>query len=311
MHGARGKKVSTRLRDECACAREHKSIAVAATDRRPTIKNDWQQLGGVTPTALAEARINLHYAAQIVSGVGRTWAPKRDDDSHTNLGWRSDLGGLVSRSAQQQPALSAGLDFSGLQLLLLDDGNRTVAERSLADTTLDHGYRWLQRELAQRWGSETGDVAPLHYDMPDHELGRGAVFRRETPEAFAELARWFGNASTVLERVREEHGSSPVRCWPHHFDLATLISLGDDRSIGVGLTPGDESCAEPYFYVGPWPHPTPARWPELAAGSWHTDGFVAAVLTGSELVAALNQAKALDAFLDSAIEASRTLLQKS
>ena len=52
-----------------------------------------------------------------------------------------------------------------------------------------------------------------------------------------------------------------MRTWPHHYDSATLILLdpaetGEDaRSINVGMSPGDGSYAEPYWYVTPWPPP--------------------------------------------------------
>ncbi len=42
---------------------------------------NWKRLGAVKPQDLEQARLNLHYAAQIVSGIGRTMLPKQDDDS--------------------------------------------------------------------------------------------------------------------------------------------------------------------------------------------------------------------------------------
>jgi hypothetical protein len=82
-----------------------------------------------------------------------------------------------------------------------------------------------------------------------------------------------------------------VRGWPHHFDLAALHVLDPEkdpeeaRSVGAGLSPGDESYAEPYFYVSPWPAPEPAALPALPGGAhWHTDGFTSAVLSSSAIV---------------------------
>jgi hypothetical protein len=52
--------------------------------------------------------------------------------------------------------------------------------------------------------------------------------------------------------------ASEVRCWPHHFDLGSLIVVETSadgeltKSIGIGLSPGDEAHAEPYFYVSPF-----------------------------------------------------------
>ena len=268
--------------------------------------NSWQHLGAVDPLELVAARHELHYAAQAVSAVGRTWLSKKDDDSHTNLGWAPALGRLVGRTAGDPP-LRAALDLAGLRLSLLDAAGKTVAEFALEGRTVGDAQDWLKGRLAAVWGRELDAIQPLHYEMPEHELGSGGSFSAPD-EGCAELERWFDNAASVLERVRAEHGSSAVRCWPHHFDIATLISLEGERSIGVGMSPGDGSYPEPYWYVGPWPHPKPETWPELPAGRWHTDGFVAAVLTGSELVKQAGQQAYVDDFLQAGVSASRALL---
>jgi hypothetical protein len=110
-----------------------------------------------------------------------------------------------------------------------------------------------------------------------------------------------------------------VRCWPHHFDIATLIEFappqgGDSgRSIGVGLSPGDSSYPEPYFYVTPWPYPNDPPLPDLAArGEWHTEGWLGAVLTAPSVIAAGSaeaQAQCVDEFVESALKACRELVR--
>ncbi len=50
---------------------------------------------------------------------------------------------------------------------------------------------------------------------------------------------------------------SSRQLWPEHFDLA--IDLGDEAAgtrANYGASPGDDTIAEPYLYVGPW---DPAR----------------------------------------------------
>jgi hypothetical protein len=102
---------------------------------------------------------------------------------------------------------------------------------------------------------------------------------------------------------------------PHHFDIASVVSLDGTsgglaaRSVGVGLSPGDESYPEPYFYVSPWPYPATRKGPALPAGAhWHTEGFFAAVLTGSKLVdTGDNQGEVLVGFLRAAVDAAREL----
>jgi len=153
------------------------------------------------------------------------------------------------------------------------------------------------------------EFKPLHYELPEHPLGGAGAFSFEPAAPFKEMRRWFDNAAETLESVRKANDASPVRCWPHHFDIATLITVAPGATIGVGLSPGDGSYNEPYWYVGPWPHPQVEDWPELEGGGhWHTEGFVAAVLPASDFVPENNQPKRLEEFLESAIEGSRELL---
>ncbi len=270
----------------------------------------WNRLGSVEPQDLKQARLNLHFGAQIASGVGRTLLPQQDDDRHTSLVWSHSLGCLVGQPILGPRPFRAAVDFKRFRLLLLDLDDHVLFESVFAGKTAEQAYSWLAGAITSRLGQSFDGFQPLHYDMPDHPDGDSATFSFEPAAPFAELKLWYANAAAVLEDVRREHASSPVCCWPHHFDIATLIDVGAGKTIGVGLSPGDATYEEPYWYVGPWPHPEPAAWPELAGrGRWHTDGFVAAVLPAEDFVGENDQPKRLREFLASAIAGSRALLQ--
>jgi hypothetical protein len=99
-----------------------------------------------------------------------------------------------------------------------------------------------------------------------------------------------------------------VRCWPHHFDIAILVGLeqGDPehaRSIGIGLSPGDDYYAQPYVYACPYPKPDTADLPALPPGGrWHTREFFGAVATASDLLALPDPRKALLQVIDAALD---------
>jgi hypothetical protein len=269
----------------------------------------WNHLGAVEPQDLKPARLNLHFAAQVVSGVGRTLLPAQQDDSHTSLVWQQRQGALVSQPVNGNKPFRAALHLERFRLMVLDLDENVLFESALAGKTVDQAYSWLSGAITSQLGQEFPGFKPLHYEMPEHPLAGAGAFSFEPAAPFAELSLWYGNAESVLEELRRKHGSTAVRCWPHHFDIATLIKLGDEKSIGVGLSPGDRSYDEPYWYVGPWPHPTAEHWPSLdGGGRWHTDGFLAAVLPADDFVRENNQPKRLSEFLSSAISASKLLL---
>lgn len=272
----------------------------------------WKRLGTVSPTALSNARVQLHWAVQLLSAPGVSLLSPEEDFSHTNLGWDFELGILSGRPVGSD-SLRAGLVFEGLELAVLD-GERERSSMRLAGHTVQESLSWLGRELA---GEGATLELPVH-DMPSHSVGEGGVFSDAEAPARAELGGWFANAFRLIrDAVAGDASASPVRCWPHHFDVASLITLdeGTDaeeaRSIGVGFSPGDGSYDQPYFYVTPWPYPDATDLPSLAAGmDWHTSGWTGAVLTAERLLSVPpgEQQRTARKALGSAVAASRELL---
>jgi len=190
------------------------------------------------------------------------------------------------------------------------------ASLPLAGQTLAGALEWLGGALG-----ETGARVPAGglelpgYELPDHPVASGGAFAGASPAGRAELAAWFANGHAVLEAAAAREGGSEVRTWPHHFDVGSLITVATNpdgslaASVGLGLSPGDSSYPEPYWYISPWPYPAADALPGLAAGHWHTEGFAAAILTATEqLEAGGDPARTLDAFLSDAISKSRQSL---
>lgn len=269
----------------------------------------WQELGAVAPAGLAEARLQLHWAAQVLASAARQLLEARPDDSHTGMAW------VDGRLATQQftDGRRLALEPATLTLAVLRPDGAPDEELPLAGAGLGDAMRWASERVAGGWGLRLPE-----YEMPDHAVRSGGRFATELAP-FQELARWYAGAAAVLEHLRSrDPAASAVRCWPHHFDIATLVALDPEekdaekaRSIGLGLSPGDGTVPEPYFYVLPWPKPDEHDLPDLARGGWHTEGFVAGVLRAAEVVAsgdAAAQAKAALEFLESGLAESRRLL---
>jgi len=245
----------------------------------------WEPLGRVSASDLSDARLHFHHAAQIVSSVGITHLPREDDDSHTNMEWtRGALSGHLVPGARP---FRAAIRPAPLSIALLDGSGNVVDEMSLFGRTLEDGYVWMADAIS-RWTKTP--LCPLRrpdYMLPEHSTFRGEPFRRESAAGLDEIARWYGNAGHLLSALMPTFaGSSPVRSWPHHFDIAMLLPVGDGKSVGVGLSPGDDTYPQPYWYVSPYPYPKDPVLGELPSpGRWHRNGFFAAVLTGCDLIA--------------------------
>jgi len=271
----------------------------------------WQALGTLEPTATKDAWRQLHWAAQSLAGFAAATLEARPDDSHLNLGWEPAFGALTTHRAPSGGG--AGLRLGDLTLLLLERGEVT-AEYGLDGRSLRDGLGWLASAAA---ASPHRELGLREWDMPEHPVRHGRPFEGDA-EALAEVARWYANADLVLGALaRDTEGASAVRCWPHHFDLATLVTFDPDsppeqaRSVGIGVTPADGSVDEPYAYAALWPRPeTPDPGALEGGGEWHREGWFGAVLRASALVTAeaTAQQRQLEDFLRSALSASRALL---
>ena len=275
---------------------------------------DWSMLGRKAPTTLVRARLLAHHAAQWASKTARANLDAVPDDGHASLTWDAAHEVLFCKPLSTSGGdVRIGLRINGLALVILRD-------RVILDTFELAGRRdsviavWLDSAL-RALGLKPASGVRLPYTLPAHAVARGSAYNcNGEAEALGELAQWVGAAAEVLEEVRTKFadvhpGAGPVCCWPHHFDIATLVRLEEGsaetaRSVGIGFSPGDEYYAQPYVYISPWPRPDIAALPQLPPpGHWHTQGFLGAVATGEAILVHENRAAALRDFIDAALGA--------
>jgi len=268
---------------------------------------------------LVEARLEAHWAVQVIAAIGEALVPAEPDFSHTSLEWdagrRMLLGWPLPGSG-----VRAGLDLPALELVVLDDGRAVRDSFPLEGLTLTGALERLTEMLAGLMDRPLGGRPELPtYEMPGHPAGEGEPFPAPETAGLGELARWYGNAAEPMKVLSAATTlASPVRCWPHHFDMATLLTLDGEeagearRYIGFGFSPGDASYAEPYFYVNPCPVPDTGVLLALAGnGVWHREGWIGAILPASRLTPnGAGQAAQVVAYLSSALAALRELMER-
>jgi hypothetical protein len=266
----------------------------------------WRPIRPCDPARLAAARLQAHHATQWLARTARAYVPPRPDDSHTSLGWDGAFGGLMSHPLPDGTRL--GLRIADLTLALCEPDAAPPADIfPLAGRCDPDACAWLMGHAGMRNLDPGALDAPLPYMLAERPAGGTYV---ADAEALGQLTAWFSNADTALCAVREaiaarKLAAPPVRCWPHHFDLDTLVTVAPGRTTGVGFEPGDDSYDEPYFYVSIYPTPDVGRLPALPpVGHWHTTHFTAAVAPAQRILAAPDQGAAVAAFLDAATDAT-------
>lgn len=260
----------------------------------------------------------LHHAVQLVGAVGRCLVPPAPDDGHTSLEWLASARCLAGQAVPGKRPWRAALHLEDLTLAILARSGIT-AEVALAGLTRLEAFGWLLHVAEDLGAAVERLTLDAPYEIAEHAVGSGAPFPAAGGPAPEELARWYADADALLRATtRAWPGAAPVRVWPHHFDVGSVLPLSSargehDPSIGIGLSPGDEGIAEPYLYVTPWPPPAAGEsLPDLPAGGrWHREGWTGALLTGSEVVAAGGgeaQAACASGFLAGAIGVLRSRL---
>jgi hypothetical protein len=280
----------------------------------------WRPIGQVDLAALREARAQAHQAVQWLAKAAYAYIPHQPDHSHSNLGWEDAFDGFATHPLAAGTRLGVG--FSELSLALLGETGNVRARFRLAGRTDADARNWLGNEM-RGLGLDPRllDTTELPFEIPKHAIADGASYSvQRTAEPLQELAAWFANADHSLGRIAREVARadvmpSPVRCWPHHFDLATLITLADaggkqGRSVNLGLSPGDHYYDEPYYYISPWPYPDAANLPPLPPlGHWHTHEFTAAIAPASRILAATDRQADTERFLSAAVSETIKALQ--
>ena len=259
-------------------------------------------------TDLSDARRQLHHAAQLATAAGISYLPAAADDSHTNLEWLDVSGMLASNVIPSTKPFRVAVRAADLMLALLDVDDRTLATTPLNGRTIENASKWMKDRLREIGTDPSRYTLRRHYEIPHHAVADGAPFDLRNARAFTQLAGWYSLAADALGAVRKtEPTASEVRCWPHHFDIATLIDVASGKTIGVGMEPGDVYYDEPYFYVNLHPRPSVPPTASLGRhGTWHTHEWIGAVLPVSRLTE--NVDDEVRAFLASAITACRQLL---
>jgi len=265
------------------------------------------ELRRCAPKDLAKARVIGHKVAQFVTKAARANLKAEPDDSHSNIGWNSALKGFLSQPMMNDGSvIFIGASLAPLRIGLFRD-DQLISALPLENVPAGDAFAWLDREL-QKLGLNTASDVVLPYELPSAVAEIEIFSSAEDVAALTTLSNWLDLAHSMFSEFAAANanlvpGPSPVRCWPHHFDIATYVSLehGDfetAKGIGVGMSPGDESYDQPYFYINPFPHLNAAELPAPPSpGHLHNEGFVGAIATGDEIISLADIGKALPRFI--------------
>lgn len=223
----------------------------------------------------------LHLAAQYLATAGVSFLDKKDDDSHTNLGFS-----LGEKSLQTWSLDSVGtklcLDYPNFELKWIR-GEKTDS-LSLDKKGHKEVVDWIKK-VSQSLHPDKSYEYQLHYELP-YAMSPNDRFELLDSDEVIRLVQLRSLAQNVLSRVLEEENlNSDIRIWPHHFDTGAFSKLeNSDVSVGLGLSIPDSLVNDHYFYISGYKgHESTGTsgFVPLCVGDWLTEDFKGAILPAS------------------------------
>lgn len=96
-------------------------------------------------------------------------------------------------------------------------------------------------ELGTAIGVEPRSLRDVYDDGPELGPHEPLIVDTASAEAIAQAFAFGDGALAELDDAQHRV------LWPEHFDVAMTAD-----EVNYGVSPGDDSCPEPYAYVGPW-----------------------------------------------------------
>lgn len=187
----------------------------------------------------------FHLAAQYLATTAISFLDKKDDDSHTNLGWE-DKSLHTHYLSDQHCTLS--LNYKNFSLLLAN--NQGYKEEFFLDgKTHFQIITWIRGTSLQAKLNKVYEYK-LHYELPYEEVTSDFVFQKPSDEVIAQSIKRRNLAQEALETALESLNiQSPIRIWPHHFDTGSFFMATDEIGIGLGMAVPDTMIDDFYLYV--------------------------------------------------------------
>ncbi len=251
-----------------------------------SVKNrKWERTNKIRTTkkGLIKTREELHQAVQLVAAVARSYLPESEEDSHASLQWDKEKAMLLGKEIEGGDKLRAGLNLKKFTIHIFN----VNTNQSFAVKCRNKSYKILAGSIVKYLAKNNFDTDKFSlefpYKIPKYKTAKGKKFSGKHRAVLKELSNHFQNAAFILEEYKNMYESaSEVKCWPHHFDIATSIVLQKKKAeksyLGLGFSPGDQHLKTPYYYVNLWPVPSYNNLPKLPAGSWYSDDWFGAVL---------------------------------
>lgn len=222
----------------------------------------------------------LHEICQIIAKFNRTFVPKEDDDSHTNLSFEPLTNRIYGRWVKNENQnIILCLELESFQFELLNDHFQAMGKVSVDGKNIEQVQAETEIMLNKVFSETKNFSAPMHYEIGEQSFLHQPIKKPE-PEEIAEWSHYRNMANQACFSLQNflQHFSE-IRIWPHHFDTGIYIEASSKVGIGFGLAKKDQMAEDAYFYFVPYslgdfsinfknvPQPTLGKW--IISENWN------------------------------------------
>lgn len=240
----------------------------------------------------------IHLAAQYLATAGISFLEKKEDDSHTNLGFNAKKGYLETWPLDGNGHKIA-LDYSQFAIHLVKN-NTNGPTLNLHGKTHGQIVQWLE-EVTTTLATTKKYIYDLHYELPYGKITDDFAFLKPSQQDLNKWSTYRRIAHYAMENVVDKMKlSTPIRVWPHHFDSGGYTTINSSKPIGVGfgMAIPDYMVNDFYLYTAGYEELegiNTSKFEMLTYGSWMNSGFKGAVLPMKKV----DEAKAVTFFKES------------
>ena len=227
---------------------------------------------------------SLHIAAQYLAAAGISFIKKETDDSHTNLGWNTSQGRIETHFfGPENQQLAINLITQHLEWL--KEGEKTDSI-NINQHSHQEILDWISVQVSKSGLKEVYKYQ-FHYDLPYPTLldSESLIFDIQTLKKIVER---FNTGQKAFELFLAKNNlMSPIRIWPHHFDLGIYTRLNSESNLfmGAGLAIPDSLVDDLYYYASAYNNGSAIvtkSFSPLSSGNWRTD-WNGATLAASQI----------------------------
>ncbi len=196
----------------------------------------------------------LHLLSQLVAKANRTFVPKKEDDSHTNLCF-DNLGNRISGRwiETKDSQLLFTLNIDTQTIVVVNEASKLMAGVSTISKHMEEVEQEIEKVLPDLGLAPDGFSEPLHYEIPSYDFAKKPIVKIDSNG----LSQWKHVRQLANQACYELMGYvqmwDDVRIWPHHFDTGIYIIPTKKLGIGFGLAMEDSMAGSPYFYLAGYP----------------------------------------------------------